>query len=472
MRKTVFVSIFCLFSLLLASCYGPKYYVRDGELRIKGFRPLATDYNHYDKQLMIDDPLTFHKVGKNHIADAKYVYYHQGSSSYTTKLQDADLATFRVLQDDYSCDASHVWFQGRLLPDANPSELRILTYGYACTDSAVYYLFKKIKGDPQTFVVHATGYTEDANDVYWDQYPLHVCDKESFRILPRKPHKKNHWAKDKQYVYYMLHSRDSVIVRSPIADYDSFEEIDHYYARDKEQVYYCDTIVENANPATFRYVGRLYCQDDAHVFFKGKKVCDYTASFMELNNSCAKDSLHVYYREKTIEGADPVTFRLEKASYACDTSQVYFEGSIVEGANPSTFRYLGSLYAQDSTQVYYEGKFLCDATPSDRFFSRFYFTNGIDLYYLDKKVEGVDLATFQVLGPSSWSKDKNQVYYEGTIVPDADSETFHLEFVRKEIFDADSTIIGTESYLCGKDKFRQYSEPKINRSFLQGAYLW
>ena len=186
----------------------------------------------------------------------------------------------------------------------------ILDHYYAKTDSFVYNRSRLLKGrDPKTFVVIDYTRTEDKNDIYKEDKPLGVSDRESFVVLGEDLHFAD-WAKDKNFVYYLKgHSNDSVIDRSPIADYDSFEAVSYEYARDRIQVYYKDSILREADPATFLYLGNSYAHDDKNVFFEDKVVCHYdSSSFKIFEHYYATDGKHIFFNGKVIENADITSF--------------------------------------------------------------------------------------------------------------------------------------------------------------------
>ena len=326
-------------------CFGPWYYQKSGQMHVKGFVFL---YGNYDLLLEEADPATFHKIDNFHAVDANHVFV-LSNGWYDRKiniLKDADPATYEVLsRHRYTRDAHHVWFdtkhETKLVPDADCKTIEVLDDRYARTDSLLFYKGDIVPGvDPKTVVIHKS-YIEDKNDVYWRNLPLHVSDRESFTFVKKKNDILD-WAKDKNYVYCLWrNSKESNIVRATIADYDSFEAIDMYYARDKVQVYYCDTILPGADPSSFIKIGYELYRDTKSVYYRGKKVCDYTASFKDFLYNYITDGCQVYYLgykvAKVLEGADVSTFEIMDG-YAKDKNHVYLHGEIVEGADPKTFK--------------------------------------------------------------------------------------------------------------------------------------
>lgn len=99
---------------------------------------------------------------------------------------------------------------------------------------------------------------------------------------------------------------------------------------------------------------------------------DISSNISEITPSdyYAKDKWNVYFGDSVVAAADVWTFRPISASgYAKDTNYVYFQGEIVEGADPKYFRsvlpYRSSFfnYGMDLERVYVNGEVLQDASP-------------------------------------------------------------------------------------------------------------
>ena len=345
--KALSYMLYLFFLVGMSSCcFGPWYYQKSGQMHVKGFVPW---FGKYEQTLDGADPATFHKIDNFHAVDANHVYVLSNGwyDREINILKDADPATFEVLsRHRYTRDAHHVWFdtkhETKLVLDADCKTIEVLDDRYARTDSLLFHDGVIVPGvDPKTVVIHKS-YIEDKNDVYWRNLPLHVSDRESFTFVKKK-HDTLDWAKDKNYVYCLWrNSKESNIVRSAIADYDSFEAIDMNYARDNVQVYYCDTILPGADPSSFIKIGYELYRDTKSVYYKGKRVCDYTASFKDFLYNYITDGCQVYYLgykvAKVLEGADVSTFEILADEYAKDKNHVYLHGKIVEGADPKTFK--------------------------------------------------------------------------------------------------------------------------------------
>lgn len=126
------------------------------------------------------------------------------------------------------------------------------------------------------------------------------------------------------------------------------------YAKDRAHVYVHDTLIPDANPATFRFLtpGRQYSTDSDSVFLymfgDGVGIVPNAdpATFIVLReagyNPCtsgvyAKDAQHVYAGTKAILNADPNTFVYLGLGYGKDAHTVYLKESPIPDANPLTF---------------------------------------------------------------------------------------------------------------------------------------
>ena len=96
------------------------------------------------------------------------------------------------------------------------------------------------------------------------------------------------------------------------------------------------------------------------VFFNGVKVKGARASsFKDLGGGSGMDSFDVYYLGKEID-ASTMKFRVLSDGYAINAFDVFYCGKEVKGASTSSFRVLGYGYAEDAFDTYYLGKEIDD----------------------------------------------------------------------------------------------------------------
>lgn len=98
-------------------CFGPWYYQKSGQKRVKGFVPW---YGKYDVYLEEADPATFRKIDNYHAVDSNHVYVLSPSWSWrhVDILKEADPATFEVLPN-YQRDQNHIFYKGKMVEGAD-----------------------------------------------------------------------------------------------------------------------------------------------------------------------------------------------------------------------------------------------------------------------------------------------------------------------------------------------------------------
>jgi hypothetical protein len=146
----------------------------------------------------------------------------------------------------------------------------------------------------------------------------------------------------------------------PLADADSFEAIGDWFAKDRRYVYFLHRVVENADPASFVYLGGYNAQwakdwSSAYYFSPSKAAGNWWAIA-----SASLDAFELLPHAKFVE-------------YARDRATVYYLGKRVRGANAATFTILPSdrmgeiansfsyHFAKDDKRIYFDAKPLNDA---------------------------------------------------------------------------------------------------------------
>lgn len=310
----------------------------------------------------------------------------------------------------------------------------------------------------------------------------------------------------------------------------TFERLNESFAKDINHVYFYNEILEDANPKTFRALDEDYSADSRHVWYRkdiieGANPQTFVApeknnsldisidlahddhdyynqnnplhvadmgSFKRIDGSWAVDRQNVYYIGLEAEiGKDIVpigdfrTFRVLNDFYAADAKYVYYKNKVVEGADPKTFVVLdgGNDYGQDKNRVYYQD---CGTTirnldalkhrkMGNGLYETFH-TDGKTVYNpkLMPMPVGTDYKTLhRVERYRDWYADKNRVYYENRLLPDANPHTFKIfpsHYVSKDyvsnnnkdfdysydgnrVYYRDSLMHGVDvaSFICGYD---------------------
>jgi hypothetical protein len=214
------------------------------------------------------------------------------------------------------------------------------------------------------------------------------CDLDQ-EIMARYELRDGHWV----YVHW---NEGSGTVRDPVigADSSSFKELSEpEYAVDKNVVYFRGSIIVDAIPASFRRIQGNYW----------------------------RDSLHVFFVNDEIPGADPQSFSpLPTQPWSRDKNCCYRANTRIASSDPETFTVINFYWAKDARH-YYAYRFGRDISPVN-----------------------CDYASMQILNPGSklatYAKDKDHAYWLG-----------------KEIAGADVATFQTINDVMAKDKFRRYS---------------
>lgn len=289
------------------------------------------------------------------------------------------------------------------------------------------------------------------------------------------------FAKDSLYAYY----KEKSIAGADVA---SFRAIDDAYGKDRNRVYYCDesrdgknyymtkyqvvTVVEQADPVSFKLIGSGYAKDRLHGFFGSKLfIVKDIASLTGINSHFSKDDVQAYYNCRPLTGSDGKTFELINDYYAKDTNHLYFckpletpkesvlvipcnragftlleypfskddakvfyENLVINGAGAASFTVLENGYSKDNSAVYIETRRIAGADPAsfeifkddgqltqDDYYSR----DKVGIYWFDKKITCTALAAFKALG-HGYATDGMNVFYKTNIINNAEVQSFKV----------------------------------------------
>ncbi|MEO6285994.1 MAG: DKNYY domain-containing protein [Dyadobacter sp.] len=338
----LFQILLSLLSLgLLAACKKSGYQTKNGSVYYKDYRMDSVDYKSFEALNSV-------------FARDKNRGYYRG-----VELEPTDGASFTAVDDHYAKDNAVVYFCDNYLDfklfettrrdkiirviqaDAASFEVIGSEYAYAKDKFRAYYQgIGFAVADVASFVPLDPQFGKDSQVGYFQQAPITGSDGMSFAIVSRN------FAKDKRTVYYCWNIVDSPIggVRSgvhtiPNALPDSFTAVGLYYATDNTHAFYKDTLIPEADPATF-------------------------AQWEELYTQYARDSSRIYFQQHCIKGADRQTFALLTDDYAQDKQTIFYQNHPLPKADQTTFTMLEYGYAKDALHVYYEGKILALADPA------------------------------------------------------------------------------------------------------------
>lgn len=116
------------------------------------------------------------------------------------------------------------------------------------------------------------------------------------------------------------------------ADAESFILLDRYWGKDKNHVFYKYSVVEVADPKTFRIESNNIYRDDKHIYRYENmgwtcrlipvKNID-ARSYIAINNYWGKDKNHVFCHYYIVDVADPETFRIDSGNVYRDDKHIY-----------------------------------------------------------------------------------------------------------------------------------------------------
>jgi hypothetical protein len=127
------------------------------------------------------------------------------------------------------------------------------------------------------------------------------------------------------------------------------------YARDFEHVYFRGKSIPGANPVYFQILGTDLGRDDRHVFKANDLISSDARNFKCLDERLSKDSQRVYFDDQVIsEAAGHFRYigKWQKTAFYKDHSKVFVNGKGYRVADIDTFDYKGNGIFTDRYQVY------------------------------------------------------------------------------------------------------------------------
>ena len=268
-------------------------------------------------------------------------------------LQDADAKTFEQLDDDYSRDKRHVFYNGQVLKGADAKTFEIVPK----------WRFDVV-AEP---VAGVTQYKKDSQNIYFQGEIVPVKNINSFQInefcesyrcatdgillfrdgkvVEGVDMKTLHlfrscgYSVDKNHAYYNGEVIKEVDAATFNLYYDSHDK--YCYAHDKKSLYYKGEVVSGASAAKLEKVapGDPFSLEKSgqNTYYDGKKLDLDIKTFQYLGKGVSKDATSVYQGADKIEGADPATFEIIPNSVsqslnvcAKDKNHRYFNGEIYD----------------------------------------------------------------------------------------------------------------------------------------------
>ena len=171
-----------------------------------------------------------------------------------------------------------------------------------------------------------SGYQTKNGGIYYRDYLMRTADYDSFQEL------NDVFARDKTWGYYRGVTLES-------SDGASFAALDEHYAKDKATVYYCDNYIDFKLFETSRKdkISRVSIAD--------------AGSFTVLINEYAKDKFRCYYQGKGFAVKDIASFEPLNYGFGKDKHVGYFELKAIPGSKGSSFSVLNRNFSKDDQQL-------------------------------------------------------------------------------------------------------------------------
>ena len=360
----------------------------------------------------------------SYIKDRNNVYFVDNKNGKVKIVKNADKNTFQIVNGNYGVDGKNVYYNGEKLDSVGIEGLKIFDDSYLKDNKNVYEIYT----------------TDDGKTKIRTIKNLNI-DVASFENILKEA-----FYKDKNSVYYVDMTEDKQELKKlEGADADTFEL--GIFSKDKNSVYVDKQRLEGVSPKGFEVLDNdlNFIKDYKNVFYLDR----------------ADDGITFIPRVQNIEGVDVATLEsVGKSSfkdYFKDKNNVYIVASEREfisadsintklnfykliGANPKTFELIDN-FGKDDKNVYFLDKKLkgIDAKTFEEIsFSIVKDKNGLHILLnsdasgiktRNLKISGLDLKTFKKL-ENGYYKDKNNIYYDLdnnlSTIKNADLATFEV----------------------------------------------
>lgn len=260
----------------------------------------------------------------------------------------------------------------------------------------------------------------------------------------------------------------------------SFKILGQSHIADSTKVFYLYQRINGADPSSFQVIKEVFAKDNTNFYYR-------THSFQDIDIASAHLVENDFYevedktRKYTVQWGNydqyappnqriyplPNGYQFLSKNYGKDNQQVYYKGIPITGAIPLSFNLLNDYYAQDSLSVYYDGKLLIGANTLS--FSiikdsigRLLAKDNKKVYFGGLPVSNLDASSFEVIGNSYYTKDKNGVYHDFEEQFDEHPKISSYTALNVESADIDSfTPVNKEEKRDALDKGNSYWKGKV-----------
>lgn len=346
------------------------------------------------------------------IANAEYlkkdgeVYYEMPYLEIKLKVKGADAKTFENLGEDkmkiigyFGKDSKNVYFLGKKLKDVSTKKFEILDEKYVKDYKNLYNL----KTDSLSFF--------SIDEIKPKKVSIDGLDVKSFKVLENKKASLTDYYTDKNSVYF--HKDDLRKITG--ADKNSFEILEEYIARDKNNVYSKGEKLGNIDIKSFKYFEDGLAKDKNRVFYieDNKDVTGVDAKtfermgetyyFRDKNNVFALKDYNPYDLEM-LKNIDRNSFNTLSKEIGKDKNGVYYFGEKIDGISSNNAKVVEALGDNDYILQSGNDHYLMTVNEKD--------SDNNERFEI-KKINGlnIDYDTFKYFEMYDLYKDKNNFYY-------------------------------------------------------------
>lgn len=195
------------------------------------------------------------------------------------------------------------------------------------------------------------------------------------------------------------------------------------YARDRQRVYSNGKVISD-KPDKFQVFGD-YATDGDTVFCGAKHLLG--KKLVSLGDY-AKTEIAVYHRCEILGSLDPESFNVFEKSpdYGRDREIVVRDGKPIPGADPASFEIIApGVYTRDRKHVYYRGEVIAGAdSKTMEQISGYYFRDARAVCLEGQEIVGADPTTFRLTKFGNYAVDRARVYHFRNVLSDRDPATF------------------------------------------------
>jgi len=208
---------------------------------------------------------------KNYVYAFSRTFKNKGYRGEAKVIDGADFKNYMRTDWDWANDGKHYFYRDKLIA-ADFDSFQTLNDYFVKDNSSVYVrneeVFRAFEANVSSFrILGKSNHGIDNKNVYW--LPFFTKNSTTLNIIPYKNE-----AEVEFLNRYFLRIANAIYFDGAIRkdiDADSFEIIDHSYAKDNNHVYFKNKIIPNADPTSFKQLEGSYKYVDKNgIYYEGK----------------------------------------------------------------------------------------------------------------------------------------------------------------------------------------------------------